>query len=140
MLIGNGIDIVYIPRIQNVWQKYKEKFLTRVYSEQEIIDSYKYSDYRMQVRHFAKRFAAKEAFVKALGIGFYGINMKDIEVSNNKSGRPNITIKSDISNLLSKDDIMQVSLSDDGDYAIAYVIILRKSFLADNLQRSNMKS
>ncbi|WP_339047269.1 holo-[acyl-carrier-protein] synthase [Candidatus Mesenet endosymbiont of Phosphuga atrata] len=124
MLIGNGIDIVYIPRIENIWKKYKEKFLTRVYSEQEIIDSYKYSDYRMQVKHFAKRFAAKEAFVKALGTGFYGINMKDIEISNDKNGKPNITVKNNAPNLLSKNNIIQVSLSDDGDYAIAYVIIL----------------
>ncbi|WP_339046502.1 holo-[acyl-carrier-protein] synthase [Candidatus Mesenet endosymbiont of Agriotes lineatus] len=125
MLIGNGIDIVYIPRIENIWQKYKEKFLARVYNEQEIIDSHKYSDYRMQVRHFAKRFAAKEAFVKALGIGFRGINIKDIEISNDKNGRPNITIRNSIPNLLSKNDIIKVSLSDDGDYAIAYVIILQ---------------
>ncbi|GHM58516.1 MAG: holo-[acyl-carrier-protein] synthase [Candidatus Mesenet longicola] len=130
MLIGNGVDIVYIPRIENIWKKYKEKFLTRVYSEQEIINSYKYSDYQMQVRYFAKRFAAKEALVKALGIGFYGINMKDIEISNDKNGKPNITVKNNVPNLLSKNDIIQVSLSDDGDYAIAYVIILQSKELS----------
>ncbi|XGA08951.1 MAG: holo-[acyl-carrier-protein] synthase [Wolbachia endosymbiont of Xenopsylla cheopis] len=128
MLIGNGVDIVYIPRIENIWKKYKEKFLTRVYSEQEIIASYKYSDYQMQVRHFAKRFAAKEAFVKALGTGFRGINMKDIEISNDKNGRPNIIIRN--TNLLSKNDIIQVSLSDDGNYAIAYVLILQSKELS----------
>lgn len=125
IVTGSGIDIVYIPRIQNIWQKYKEKFLTKVYSKQEIIDSYKYSNYQMQVRHFAKRFAAKEAFVKALGNGFHGINMKDIEINNDKSGKPNIIIRNNISNLLSENDIIQVSLSDDGNYAIAYVIILQ---------------
>ncbi len=124
MIVGTGIDIVYIPRIQTVWQKYGIKFLTRVYSKQEIEDSRKYSNYQMQIKHFAKRFAAKEAFAKALGIGFScGIKMQDIEVCNDKNGKPSIALKNGAFNFLSQNKVTHISLSDDKDYAIASVII-----------------
>ena len=89
MIIGVGTDIVYIPRVLSMMEKFGNRFLTRVFSKQEILYSYHYSDKKMQAKHFAKRFAAKEAFVKAIGTGFSGkIKMTEIEVLNDNLGKP----------------------------------------------------
>ncbi|QOD38636.1 holo-[acyl-carrier-protein] synthase [Candidatus Wolbachia massiliensis] len=121
MIRGIGIDIVYIPRILRILQKYGEKFLNKIYTEQEIEISKRYNSQEMQAKYFAKRFAAKEAFVKALGSGFsQGITMKDIEIYSDVKGKPYLTI---IKDFISKDHIIHLSLSDDGDYATAFVII-----------------
>ncbi|GFQ65637.1 holo-[acyl-carrier-protein] synthase [Trichonephila clavata] len=75
----------------------------------------------MRARYFAKRFAAKEAFVKAQGTGFsQGIIMKDIEIYSDVRGKPYIAVRKDF---ISKDYKIHLSLSDDGDYATAFVII-----------------
>lgn len=116
MIHGIGTDIVYIPRILRILQKYGEKFLNRIYTEKEIELSRKYNSQEMQARYFAKRFAAKEAFVKARGSG-QGITMKDIEIYNDVRGKPYLTVSKDF---ISK---IHLSLSDDGDYATAFVII-----------------
>lgn len=118
MIHGIGTDIVYIPRILRILQKYGKKFLNKVYTEREIELSRKYNSQEMQVKYFAKRFAAKEAFVKALGSGFsQGITMKDIEIYSDIRGKPYLTIGKDF---ISK---IHLSLSDDGDYATAFVMI-----------------
>ncbi|WP_425386165.1 holo-[acyl-carrier-protein] synthase [Wolbachia endosymbiont (group A) of Barypeithes pellucidus] len=119
MIRGIGTDIVYIPRVLRILQKYGEKFLNRIYTEKEIELSRKYNSQEMQARYFAKRFAAKEAFVKALGSG-QGIIMKDIEIYNDVRGKPYLTVGKDF---ISKDYIIHLSLSDDGDYATAFVVI-----------------
>lgn len=116
MIHGIGTDIVYIPRILRILQKYGEKFLNRIYTEKEIELSRKYNSQEMRARYFAKRFAAKEAFVKARGSG-QGITMKDIEIYNDVRGKPYLTVSKDF---ISK---IHLSLSDDGDYATAFVII-----------------
>ncbi|WP_264338131.1 holo-[acyl-carrier-protein] synthase [Wolbachia endosymbiont (group A) of Cheilosia soror] len=118
MIHGIGTDIVYIPRVLRILQKYGEKFLNRIYTEKEIELSRKYNSQEMRARYFAKRFAAKEAFVKARGTGFsQGITMKDIEIYNDVRGKPYLTVSKDF---ISK---IHLSLSDDGDYATAFVII-----------------
>lgn len=116
MIHGIGTDIVYIPRVLRILQKYGEKFLNRIYTEKEIELSRKYNSQEMRARYFAKRFAAKEAFVKARGSG-QGITMKDIEIYNDVRGKPYLTVSKDF---ISK---IHLSLSDDGDYATAFVII-----------------
>ena len=119
MILGIGTDIVYIPRISNLWKKFGIKFLTRVFNQEEIEDSYKYTNFDAQVRHFAKRFAAKEAYVKALGTGFgQSIKMSDIVISNNPYGKPQITVSN--SNPIHK---IELSISDEKDYAIAFIVI-----------------
>ncbi|WP_257791012.1 holo-[acyl-carrier-protein] synthase [Wolbachia endosymbiont of Folsomia candida] len=95
MIHGIGTDIVYIPRISKILQKYGEKFLGRIYTKQEIEISEKYNSQEMRAKYFAKRFAAKEAFVKALGTGFSnGIIMKDIEIYSDIRGKPYIRLLS----------------------------------------------
>ncbi|MGL9682027.1 MAG: holo-[acyl-carrier-protein] synthase [Wolbachia sp.] len=121
MIRGIGTDMVYIPRILKILQKYGEKFLNKVYTEQEIKISRKYNSQEIRKKYFAKRFAAKEAFVKALGSGFsQGITMKDIEIYNDIRGKPHLAISKDS---IFKNHIIHLSLSDDGDYATAFVVI-----------------
>lgn len=121
MIQGIGTDIVHIPRILRILQKYEKKFLNKVYTKKEIELSEKYNSQEMRARYFAKRFAAKEAFVKALGIGFsQGIRIKDIEIHNDIRGMPYITVSK---NLISENSTIHLSISDERDYAIAFVII-----------------
>ncbi|BDG75458.1 MULTISPECIES: holo-[acyl-carrier-protein] synthase [Wolbachia] len=121
MIYGIGTDIVYIPRILRISQKYGEKFLNKVYTKKEIEISKKYNSQEVRAKYFAKRFAAKEAFVKALGTGFsQGIIMKDIEIYSTIRGKPHLAITKDF---ISKDYKIHLSLSDDQDYATAFVVI-----------------
>ncbi|WFW29895.1 MAG: holo-[acyl-carrier-protein] synthase [Wolbachia endosymbiont of Menacanthus eurysternus] len=126
MILGIGVDIVYIPKISRMLQKYRKKFLNKVYTDYEIKISKKYNSQEIRAKYFAKRFAAKEAFVKALGIGFsLGITMKDIEIYNDIKGKPYLTINNK-NYILENHIIIHLSLSDDRDYATAFVVIYKK--------------
>ncbi len=121
MIYGIGIDIVYIPRILRIMQKYGNKFLHRVYTDKEIKIGSKYDNIEIQARYFSTRFAAKEAFVKALGTGFNrDIKMKNIEIDNTSNGKPYICTDN---TLTSGNNTVHLSISDDTDYATAFVII-----------------
>tara|TARA_Y100000022_G_C13166899_1_gene336709 strand:- start:166 stop:552 length:387 start_codon:yes stop_codon:yes gene_type:complete len=123
-IIGNGVDIIENLRIQRLLKN--SKFINRIYSSDEIQASRKVKN---KVNFFAKRFAAKEAFVKSLGIGFRnGLNFKDISVKNNRLGKPQIYLSKNIKSYLKKKfkftklDIF-LSLSDEKKHSIAFVII-----------------
>jgi len=124
VIIGNGVDIIKNSRVKNLIKN--PKFLSRIFSENEIKDSKKIKN---KTNFFAKRFAAKEAFVKSIGIGFRkGINFKDICVKKNKLGKPTIYYNNKVKKILykkfkSKKFNVYVSLSDEKQYSIAYVII-----------------
>ena len=125
MIIGIGTDIVDIRRIEKVLYKYGEKFKIRCFSHNEISRSEKKYN---RVNSYAKRYAAKEACSKALGTGLArGVFWKDIEVYNNKSGKPFIKLNNNASSLLNKLSnkkcSIEVSLTDEKNYAIANVII-----------------
>jgi holo-[acyl-carrier protein] synthase len=88
MIVGSGIDLVEIDRIQRSIDRYGDRFLKRVYTQAE-------QDYCLRKRNsaesFAARFAAKEAGAKALGTGIgFGVNWREIEVVREPSGRPTI--------------------------------------------------
>ena len=123
-IVGNGVDIIKNSRIKNLIKN--PKFLSRIFSVNEIKDSKKIKN---KTNFFAKRFAAKEAFVKSIGIGFRkGINFKYISVKKNKLGKPIITYNNKLKKILnkkfkSKKFNVYVSLSDEKYYSIAYVII-----------------
>ena len=125
MIIGIGTDIIDTRRIKNTINKYGEKFKRRCFSNNEIIKSEK----RIQtVNSYAKIYAAKEACSKALGTGLAkGIFWKDIEVINDKYGKPFIKLHNNalkrINKITNKDYNIEVSLSDEKNYAIANVII-----------------
>ena len=97
-IIGNGVDIVENKRIKKSLKI--SGFKSRIFTKYEILHSKKNKN---KTNYFAKRFAAKEAFVKSLGIGFReNINFKDIEVKNNKKGQPLINLSKKIKIILKK--------------------------------------
>ena len=124
VIIGNGVDIVENKRIKNSLKI--KGFINRVFTENEINKSKKFNN---KINYFAKRFAAKEAFVKALGVGFRNnINFNDIDITNDKKGKPLISISNNIKIYLKKKFKLNkykifLSLSDEKKHSIAYVII-----------------
>ena len=129
MYLSNGIDIIDIRRIKKTIEKYGHKFKKRCFHEGEIIKS----ESRLNVAEsYAKRYAAKEACAKALGTGLaQGVFWKDIEVQNDKFGKPSIKLHGKaliFFNKLNnnKDCSIELSLSDEINYAIANVIIYEK--------------
>ena len=128
-IIGNGVDIVDNTRIKNaIINKF---FVSRIFTVNEIKKS---KNLNNKVNYFAKRFAAKEAFVKALGEGFRNnINFSDIDVTNDKKGKPIINISTNIKKFLKKKFNLKkfkifLSLSDEKKYSIAYVIINKQKW------------
>ncbi len=126
-IIGNGVDIVNNLRIKNSIKN--KDFINRVFTLNEINNSKKLTN---KINYFAKRFAAKEAFVKAIGEGFRNnINFNDIEIVNDNKGKPVINISNNVKKFLKKkfkSSKYQIflSLSDEKKYSIAYVIINKK--------------
>ena len=126
-IIGNGVDIIKNSRI-NSSLKIKG-FLTRIFTKKEIDQGKKIKN---KTNFYAKRFAAKEAFVKAIGTGFrYDINFIDIEIKNYKNGKPYISLSKKLNIFLKKKFKIQrykvfLSLSDEKDYSIAFVVIDKK--------------
>ena len=126
-ILGIGVDIVSNLRIK---KSIKDNlFINRVFSKSEIYHSKKTQN---KSNYFSKRFAAKEAFMKALGTGFrYNVNFKDISVINNKEGKPELKITNNIKKLLInrlkvKKFNLFISLSDEKNYSIAFVVIQKK--------------
>ena len=123
-IIGNGVDIIKNSRIKKLIKN--PKFVSRIFTEDEINASRKIKN---KTNFFAKRFAAKEAFVKSIGTGFRkGINFNDINVKNNKLGKPILSFNNNVRKILiqkfkSNKFSIYVSLSDEKYYSIAYVII-----------------
>jgi len=129
MIISNGIDIIDIRRINKIIDKYKFRFKKKCFHPGEICKSEK----RLKsVESYAKRYAAKEACAKALGTGLArGVFWKDIEVQNDIYGKPQIKLHNTALKFLKKltksnDSSIEVSLSDEKNYAIANVIIYGK--------------
>ena len=128
MIIGIGIDIVDINRIEKTLDKYGKKFKLRCFSKNEIDSSEKKIK---PANSYAKKFAAKEAFTKAIGTGFArGVFWKDITVQNDIYGKPFIKLYGNASKklkeLYSKPCYIEVSLSDEKNYAIANIVIHKK--------------
>ncbi len=130
MIIGIGSDIVDIRRIEKILVRYGKKFENRCFttSEQELARRRLKSG--LYYNTYAKRFAAKEACVKALGVGFIDdISMKDIFVEHDKNSSPYIILKNGALRRLEKitpngmKSKIHLSLSDEPPYAQAFVII-----------------
>ena len=126
MIAGTGIDIVDIPRMRDAVKKWGNNFISKIFTSREI----KYStSKRFSEQHFAARFAAKEAVVKAFGEpNKFPIRWTDIEVINNREGKPIIEFRGDALKLKKRKKIDEiiVSMSHSKNYAIASVILLRK--------------
>ena len=125
-ILGTGIDIVENYRLKEILLKKKSNFKKKIFTINEVA----YCEKKLNsISCYSKRFAAKEAFAKALGIGFRkNINFKDIEVVNNTYGKPYISINKKIANKIKtlfkvKKFNILLSISDEKKYSIASVII-----------------
>ena len=125
--LGIGVDIVQNSRIKKSITN--EKFLLRIFTNDEINKSKKTKN---KTAFFSKRFAAKEAFSKALSTGFREtLNFKDISITNNSLGKPSIKINNKLHNLINKKfknkkiNVL-LSISDEIKHSIAFVIIEKK--------------
>ncbi len=123
MIFGIGIDTAQVSRIARAMKRWGERFQQRVFTPYEI-------EYCRRKRNpypnFAARFAAKEAFVKALGIGIRrGVHWRDIEVRRGPLGRPVLKISGRAEDLLRRERIEGIflSLTHDGDYGVAMVVL-----------------
>ena len=128
-IFGIGTDIVNIKRIEKSINRYGFKFIKKIFSEKEI----KYCKKKNNPNAFyAKRFAAKEAFSKAMGTGIIkDISLKNIEISNDSYGKPFIRLKGKIDGYVKKriksnKYYIHLSLSDEKPWAHAMVIISYK--------------
>ena len=126
-ILGIGVDIIDNKRIKKSIKN--NKFKNRIYSANEL----KLSSLSInKTSFFSKRFAAKEAFAKALGTGFRNsLNFKDIEVINDKLGKPYYAKNRKITKLIQKNFNVKnfncfLSISDEKDYSTAFTIIQTK--------------
>ena len=123
-----GTDIVSTLRIKKLITENGDKFLNKIYTDKEI--EYCNSNSKPYI-HLSGKYAAKEAFVKALGTGFrYGINFKNIEIKNDILGKPFIKIDKTLSHKIKKKHKIKnfnifLSLSDENKYAIASIVITK---------------
>ena len=126
-ILGIGVDIISNLRIKKSIKN--NSFVNRVFSKSEVYQSKKTLK---KSNYFSKRFAAKEAFMKALGTGFrFNVNFNDISVINNKEGKPELKITNNVKKLLIsrfkvKKFNLFISLSDEKNYSIAFVVIQKK--------------
>lgn len=130
MIVGIGCDLVEVSRLRK-WIS-KPDMLKRFFNEKEMCGNL--SDAKM-CEHYAVRFAAKEAFGKALGTGICGWQLKDVFVQKDSLGKPFLIVEGDAKNILEKKTeasfpseelALHLSLSHEKDYALAYAIIERR--------------
>ena len=123
-IVGIGVDIVKNKRISSSLKN--KNFINRTFSKKEILISNKISN---KSGYFSKRFAAKEAFSKALGTGFRrNLNFKDIEIINDKMGKPYYVKNKKITKIIQKNFKIKnfkcfLSISDEKNYSTAFAII-----------------
>lgn len=124
MTIAIGTDIVDIQRIADAVERQGDKFVQRILTQSEISE---YQARSHSVSFLAKRFAAKEAIVKALGTGIgRGISFQHMIISNNAEGAPQVELQDNAAERLTKLGGSQVllSLADEKHFALAYVILI----------------
>ena len=123
-ILGIGVDIIENNRIKNSLKN--TKFKKRIYTDNELRQ---YVLSKNKNNYFSKRFAAKEAFAKALGTGFrINLNFKDIEIIKDKKGKPGYIKTKKITKIIQKKFKVKnfncfLSISDDKDYSTAFAII-----------------
>ncbi|MBD1164954.1 holo-ACP synthase [Pelagibacterales bacterium SAG-MED13] len=123
-ILGIGVDIIKNSRIKKSIKS--NTFINRLFTKFEIKQSNITKD---KVNYFSKRFVAKESFSKALGTGFRNkLNFKDIEILNDKNGKPFFRLNKKTNNIILKTLKVKkynlfLSISDEKDYSIAFTII-----------------
>ncbi len=124
MIYGIGTDIVAVARLRSMWERHGEKVLDRLLAPSERADFERAAD---KGRFLAKRFAAKEAFSKALGTGVRPpATLTAMAVGHDELGKPVIEAYGQLEILLKNEKLTaHLSISDEADYAVAYVILER---------------
>jgi len=123
MIIGTGVDLVEIERLRKILERLKDRFMHRVFTEQE--QQY-CNEHRDPAPHYAARFAAKEALFKALGTGWAkGVTWLDVEVRRERQDAPFIRLSGEARRLSESMGATKVhlSLSHSDQWAIAMVIL-----------------
>ena len=128
MIYGIGTDISQVNRFER-WMNNPD-IIKRYFNEGEFFCKEavsKTAKIEVQARHYAARFAAKEAFSKALGTGFAGLCLSDFYVKKNEDGKPFFELgektKKAVENRTGKDFSIHLSISHEKEYAVAFVII-----------------
>ena len=125
MILGLGIDLVHIPRVKKALDRWGERFISRICTHEERMYC---MGYREPAQALALRFAAKEACSKALGTGMgFGVTWRQIAVSHEPSGKPILHLSESALKTAKAlgADSWHVSLTHEGEYAAAVVIIIR---------------
>jgi holo-[acyl-carrier protein] synthase len=119
-VVGIGIDIEEIARFEELTSQWGLRFEKRIFTDEEI----RYCNGKIRPpQHFAARFAAKEAFSKAIGTGWTGaFRWTDVEVRNDGAGKPSFVLYNGLANRFGRLNI-QLSLSHSGAYVAAMVVI-----------------
>lgn len=123
MIYGIGVDLVKMPRIQAAMETWGERFQKKIYTENEQTFCLGRPN---PTRYWAMRFAAKEAFSKAIGLGMrQGVRWKDIEVSSDSFGKPELILHGRAREICLQAGIKNsfLTLSDEAEMAIAVVVL-----------------
>jgi len=123
VIYGVGTDLIEIKRVERVLARFGERFAQRILCEPELK---RFRAHRQPVAYLAKRFAAKEAFTKALGTGIHApANWHGVWVVNLKSGKPQLEFSDELQKLLQQRQIRRshLSLTDEREIAAATVIL-----------------
>lgn len=121
---GIGIDLAKIPRVRKVVERWSDRFLRRVFTEEEIAYCRRRRD---PIPHFAARFAAKEAALKALGTGLrMGARWRELEVRRERGEAPTMVLSGRCRAIALAKGARRIllSLTHDGDYAVAQVMLV----------------
>ena len=123
MIYGIGTDVVEVIRIKESLDKFGDKLARKILTEEEMIA---YHSSSLKENFLAKRFAAKEAFSKALGTGLRGsVNLQAISITHNNMGKPSFEFNKQVQNILSNRKIIyqHLSISDEKNIAVAFVVL-----------------
>ncbi len=123
-IVAHGIDLVDCPRIEAMIERHGERFIERIFTAAE--QAYAGAK-KNEVEKLAGRFAAKEAVLKLMGTGWRGkIAWTDIEITNNSSGRPEVTLSGEVEKIAGKLGIkhISVSITHTANFAIASAVAL----------------
>jgi holo-[acyl-carrier protein] synthase len=123
MIRGVGTDVVSIPRVAEALDRWGERFVNRILTPEERV---RYERTRQKASHLAKRFAAKEAFAKAIGTGIHApFRWHSISVGRDPRGKPGLVPSDDMARHLSEIGVTHshISLTDDAGIAMAFVVL-----------------
>ncbi len=122
MIYGIGTDIVKVARIERLQNLYKQAFADRILTMHERLE---WLNSNRQVLYLAKRFAAKEAFSKAVGTGLRSpVTLQNIGIANDEDGKPEYMYSAELKKWMDKQGIARVhlSISDESEYVVAFAV------------------